>query len=312
MKVLIFTEGGKTTGFGHITRCIALYQAFEKSGIYPNLIVNGDDSIKDLLKNKKHIIFNWLKEEKKRFNFVKDSNIIIIDSYLADIKCYKKISSLAKVSVYIDDNKRLNYPKGVVINGNIYAKRLNYPKKKSLIYLLGAQYAFLRKEFWKVPKKKINKEVNNILITFGGADYSDMIYKIINCLKNKFDFNFYIVDPKKKRIDVKEMLNLMLKTDICIAGGGQTLYELARIGVPTIAVAVGKDQLRNVKGWQKKGFIEYAGWWQNVNDVKIKNGLKRLLPQSIRLKRGRLGRVIIDGKGATRIISKLIRCYEKN
>ena len=30
MKVFIITEGGKDIGFGHITRCFSLYQAFEE------------------------------------------------------------------------------------------------------------------------------------------------------------------------------------------------------------------------------------------------------------------------------------------
>jgi len=35
MKVFIITEGSKNTGFGHITRCLSLYQAFEeKDNLY--------------------------------------------------------------------------------------------------------------------------------------------------------------------------------------------------------------------------------------------------------------------------------------
>ena len=30
MNVFIITEGTKNTGFGHITRCLSLYQAFEE------------------------------------------------------------------------------------------------------------------------------------------------------------------------------------------------------------------------------------------------------------------------------------------
>lgn len=30
MKVFILTEGGKDIGFGHITRCLSLYHAFEE------------------------------------------------------------------------------------------------------------------------------------------------------------------------------------------------------------------------------------------------------------------------------------------
>jgi len=56
MKVFILTEGGEEIGFGHLIRCISLYQAFEERGITPKFVVNGDESIEDLLKNKSYEI----------------------------------------------------------------------------------------------------------------------------------------------------------------------------------------------------------------------------------------------------------------
>lgn len=312
MKVFILTEGGKNIGFGHVTRCIALCQAFKERNIVVKLIINADDSVKVLLKKKHHIILDWLKEREKVFDLIDDKDMVIIDSYLADLDFYQQVASLVKTPVFIDDNKRLNYPKGIIINGNTYGREISYPVSQEKKYLLGSKYHFLRKEFWKVPKKKINKGVKNVLITFGGMVFSSKLYRVIDYLKNKFDLSFHIVDPTKKKIAAKEMLNLILKADICIAGGGQTLYELARVGVPTVTVAIGKDQLRNAKGLQKEGFIEYAGWWQNTGiDTEIKNGFKKLLPKSVRLKRARLGRTVIDGKGTMRIVSQLISYYEK-
>lgn len=51
MKVFIITEGGKNIGFGHITRCLSLYQAFKEKEIIPELILNSDDNIEYLLDN---------------------------------------------------------------------------------------------------------------------------------------------------------------------------------------------------------------------------------------------------------------------
>ena len=45
MKVFIITEGGKDIGFGHITQCLSLYQAFKEKGILPKFIINGDNNI---------------------------------------------------------------------------------------------------------------------------------------------------------------------------------------------------------------------------------------------------------------------------
>ena len=61
MKVVILTEGGADIGFGHITRCLSLYQAFEEKGIVSEMIINGDGSVLGLLRNSNYQIFDWVK-----------------------------------------------------------------------------------------------------------------------------------------------------------------------------------------------------------------------------------------------------------
>lgn len=80
-KIFILTEGGKNIGFGHITRCIALCQAFKERGISPEFILNTDKTTAELLKSIKHKIFNWLKEQQRIFVLIKDADIEIIVLY---------------------------------------------------------------------------------------------------------------------------------------------------------------------------------------------------------------------------------------
>ena len=185
-KVFILTEGVKNIGFGHITRCTALYQAFVEKGIIPEFIVNGDDSILDLISDKKHKIFNWIEKKEYLFDYLKNADIVIIDSYLAEKDIYDEISDLVKVPVYLDDNKRLDYPKGIVVNGSVYAEELDYPQKDGITYLLGTKYTPLRKEFWEVPDKEIKEKVESVMITFGGDDMRNMTPKVLKLLIEKF------------------------------------------------------------------------------------------------------------------------------
>lgn len=314
MKVFIVTEGGQNIGFGHLTRCISLYQAFEEREIIPEFIINGDNSVKDLLKEKKHQILNWLEEKSELFELVKNADIIIIDSYLADISFYETLSRLVKIPVYIDDTKRLDYPKGIVVNGSIYAKEINYPEKENITYLLGTKYIPLRKEFWDIPAKKINKEVKNILVTFGGINHSDLISKIMGYFKKKFDFNLHVIGPKQNRLNAKEMLDLMLKDDICISGGGQTTYELARVGVPTIGICFADNQLGNILGWEKTGFLKYLGWYNEKNLIeKLKSSMEHLENVNVRKNKSKIGRELVDGKGSLKIIETILpEFFRKN
>ncbi len=327
MKVFIITEGGKDIGFGHMTRCLSLYQAFEERGTLPKFIINGDNNIEYLLKNVNYQIFNWLDERNKLFEMVKNADIAIIDSYLADISVYNTLSELVKLSVYIDDNKRLDYPKGIVLNGNIHAEKLNYPKKDGITYLLGTRYTPLRKEFWEILEKNIKEKIESIMVTFGGDDAKNMTPKILAFLKDKYPNliknviigrSFQNIDEIKKCADkntnlsyypdAEKMKEVMLNSDIAVSAGGQTLYELARVGVPTIGICVADNQLGNIKEWKRIGFLEYAGLYNENNIIAdIDKLLKNLESIKIRESKSKIGRKLIGGKGSLRVSNKLLK-----
>jgi len=105
----------------------------------------------------------------------------------------------------------------------------------------------------------------------------------------------------------------MLNADVAISGGGQTLYELARAGVPTIAIGLSDNQLPNIKGWQKAGFISYVGWYRERGLLdRLKSEVDRLLPYETRKERSSRGRRIIDGKGVERAIDRILSLEKEN
>jgi spore coat polysaccharide biosynthesis predicted glycosyltransferase SpsG len=326
VKVCILTEGGKNIGFGHITRCISVYQAFEEVGIRPELIVNGDETVLGFLKDKNCKIFDWLNNRESLFALVRDADIVFIDSYLADYDLYEKISDIAGTSVYFDDNIRMNYPKGFVVNGAIFAERLPYSERDGIRYLLGTQYTPLRREFWDVPEKPIRPILETAMITFGGADIRNLTPKVLKLLQNAYPrlFKKVIVGSSFRNVDeieklkdknteliycpgAAEMKKVMLESDIAISSGGQTIYELARVGIPTIAVAVADNQVDETEAMQKVGFAEYAGWWDQMETFEgLLVHLNKLMDYTLRQEKLRIGRWIVDGHGANRIIDFLV------
>lgn len=325
MRVVIIAEGSKDIGFGHITRCTSLFDAFEEREITPQFIVNGDEGVLDLLEDKNYQIFNWLKDRDRLFDLVKGVDIAILDSYLADISFYKTLSDLSRIPVYIDDTKRLDYPKGVVVNGTVYADELNYPQKNESSYLLGSQYIPLRKEFWEVPEKLIRETIETVMVTFGGDDMRNLTPEVLKVLNSNFPaYKKKVVigkgfknieqikslkDSKTELVyfpDAEGMKKVMLESDIAISAGGQTLYELARVGVPTVAIAVADNQKDNVIGCKRAGIIEFAG---SVKDNDVSNNLIRclnyLLDYPVRVRMKKISKFLVDGKGARRIIRVL-------
>jgi len=113
-------------------------------------------------------------------------DIAVLDSYLAKIDIYRKISEMVKIPIYLDDFKRLDYTRSMVVNGAIYAEELKYPEREGVAYLLGADYTPLREEFWNVPKKEIRTDLKSLLVTFGGDDnhrYLGKLTILFHCYK---------------------------------------------------------------------------------------------------------------------------------
>lgn len=304
MKVTILTEGGSNIGFGHITRCIALYQAFNKKGFAVNMLINGDDSVKPLLKGLRYNLCDWLKKAAGLEKYIPKADIAVIDSYLAPKRIYEFVSKKIKTVVYIDDFKRISYPKGIVVNGAIGAEKIKYPARKGVKYLLGTKFTPLRKEFWLAPKKKIGKHIKNVLISFGGTDTAGLACKLEDYLKERYDFDITVINAKN-RLSASKIKKEMLKTDLCISACGQTTYELARCGAPTIGIGFADNQRTNIKGWKAAGFMEFAGWKTNgklfKNIIDTINGLDFEKRKILSI----AGSKQVDGRGGDRVIKNI-------
>ncbi len=330
IRVFIITEGGSDLGLGHITRCLSLYQGFEDEGMNPKMIIKGDETVASFVKDINFSVFDWLNNESKILNIVDGADIVIIDSYLAGLSFYEKISESVKTPVYLDDNKRVKYPHGVVINGNIHAGKFDYPEEKNINYLLGTRYIPLRKEFWDVAKTDVKENIENVMITFGADDRKDITPGMLKLLVENYPAitknvvvgsDFQNIEAIKKTAgsktnliyypDAEQMRDIMKEADIAISAGGQTLYEFARVGVPTAVVSVAENQLNNIEGCQKAGFIEYIG---KHSDKRLFENMKNLLERLHYKKRktiDQIGRRCVDGQGARRVVKELLARHVK-
>ncbi len=327
MKALILTEGGRVGGLGHIIRCSSLVQAFSEKGISSEFFINGDESVKKADFEGKYRLFNWLQEKDKIFDLVDNFDIVVVDSYQANKDFYNRLSKGVKIPVYIDDNKRIEYPRGVVINSAIGAGNLNYSNRDDGRCLLGCQYAFLRSVFWNTYERITKDKIKNIMITTGGHDPKNVVPKIIDYLKIHYPLfeknvivgnSFQNINEINIQADnntnlvmypnAEKMKDIMLQSDIAISSGGQTLFELARMGVPTIAFCQAENQRSNLESWEKEGFIGNMGDYANL-DLKLSQDLEKLALKEERVRRSGIGMRLVDGQGPRKIIDILINIY---
>lgn len=319
MNVAIITEGFEGTGYGHLTRCLSLWQAFEERGVSPIFITNCDENGKRFLENIKIKQFDWLNNKGRLFKEIKNFDIAIIDSYLAPIDLYEQLTKTVHKIVFIDDYIRLNYPTGTIINGSIGAENLNYNKRISSKYLLGIDYMPLRKEFWDIQMPIQKKDrIEDVLITFGGQDIRNLTLPVLEMLnRNLPKLNYHVVlgisnfsESKNNyennvkfynSLDGNSMLNLMLTCDMAVTAAGQTTYELARVGLTTVAVGIADNQKYNIKGWLEKGFITREIWFDEKDFYdNLLSNINECLSY------GKTRQSFLDGSGSRNIFNELV------
>ncbi|MCP5047956.1 MAG: hypothetical protein GY940_12340 [bacterium] len=191
-----------------------------------------------------------------------------------------------------------------------------------MYYLLGPGYISLRKPFLNVPEPEIQTNISSVMVTFGGDDSKNITPRVLAFLERDYPEltrNVVLGSAFKNREAIEAfrydkvhlfhapggagMRMIMETSDIAISSGGQTLYELARMGVPTVAVTVADNQRDNVMGWEKTGFIESAGLWTDDDLMdNIKKKFRELLDFDCRVRAVEAGRKTVQGNGAKRII----------
>lgn len=321
MKVCIFTECHKNTGRGHLTRCLALAEEFQKRNIIPLLFVD-DSGNEEISKVDKRIIsLYWITDFSLFQEKLVDSDIIIVDSYLAPIKYIQLVSEVAKVPVFFDDYSRLLYPKGILINGSPGSdEELYFQRNNGIKLLTGLSYQIVRPEFNKQLISKINPNIQNVFITLGGVINNELLVKIIKTVSEKLsNVNIHAVLGEKTSITVTpnihiyeklsafEMCELMSSCDIAITGAGQTIFELMITGIPFIAIKTAENQKYNVRGLEKFGLAKTISAEDVLFEKELKAAIQQITAQEKRKELVDKYKNTIDGKGASRIVTEIIR-----
>jgi len=297
-------------GFGHLIRCSALAEAIQENGGEVIFATNYPNEINKTMRHFKYKVLDlssfppfsqqeliFLLESLRNFSSPK---VFIVDSYdvtpeyLKEIK--KNFSNMLLVA--IDDLGEKIYPVDILINGNLYAEKLDYSEQRKLgtKLLLGPKYLPLRKEFRNCYPHKIRDDVEDILVIFGGSDVTGLTEKVLYILVSmnldkvkihvvlgygferaierefKDNSNIYFY----RNLNANEIKGLMEKADIAISAAGSTLYELATCGVPTIAIVTAENQNLLKEELERRGIVIGMKGCEELNNVLVDN-IKLLL-----------------------------------
>lgn len=288
-KVGIYVNGNNKRGIGHIYRALEIADEFYvKPDIYYD--INQTDS--RVFGNTKHnlISVNGIAElfeicrEQQYTIFINDILTTSID-YMIGLK---SVMPNAKIINFEDDGE--GSTKADLVFNALFHEEDN-PQVKS-----GEKYYISGKVFMFYEPIRIKEKVQRVFISFGGADpqnYSDRLLNMISKSEYK-NYEFVVVLGRVKNnvetllefnkygnievlYDVPNMPEVMTSCDIGITSRGRTGYELALLGIPSIAMAQNKREEKHGFVCNENGF-SYIGL--NPADEIIESNLQMYLKMS--------------------------------
>src|SRR5207302_4693901 len=101
----------------------------------------------------------------------------------------------------------------------------------------------------------------------------------------------------------EEFARAMATCRFAISGSGVTLYDLLASGVPTIAVAFDRLQLRTADAFHERGAVLSAGLIERLSPGALLNCCVEMLENRPLVQRiTQAGQKLVDGKGLSRVV----------
>jgi UDP-2,4-diacetamido-2,4,6-trideoxy-beta-L-altropyranose hydrolase len=340
LVVVFRADASAEIGTGHMMRSLALAQRIVEQGGRA-IFVMGHVSLqmrKRLEEERCEVfqmtarLYGW-DDVQELAIIAKENNAgwVFIDGYHFDAEYQRLCKKLGLRFVFVDDFGHADhYFADIILNQSLYAHKDLYRNREPYTrLLLGNRYVLLRKEFLHSTHihTQIPQEAKHILVTLGGADISNVtrtVIETIHTIRSRDIETIVVVGgsnpnmsalqtliaaspvPMQLLFDVRNMSQLMEWADLAVSAGGTTCYELAYMGVPTIALIIADNQVEFAERMDAAGHIKNLGRPILLTEGKLADELERMiLRQCVREEMIRRQAGLVDGKGVERILMQL-------
>jgi UDP-2,4-diacetamido-2,4,6-trideoxy-beta-L-altropyranose hydrolase len=339
LNLLVRADSSPTVGAGHVLRCLALGQAcLERQGTVAFAIPEPASPIFTRLTDVDVVSLPPASEASTAdadatggIARSRNADWVVLDGYRFDDAYQSRVKRCGARLLVLDDFGHAEHSAAdVVLNQNLHAAATRYePAHEPRDLLLGPRYALLRREFapWRDHPREIPDRASKILVTLGGGETGEVLARVLESLaaldRPELDVRCLIgplaaKTPELARLSEQadfrlaletagtEMPELMAWADLAVAAGGSTCWELAFMGLPTLMIAHNAHQVRIATSVEEAGAALYAGGGDDVRRRHLSTLLTELLDNAgLRGRMSRLGRELVDGRGASRVIREL-------
>ncbi|MFC1595722.1 PseG/SpsG family protein [Candidatus Margulisiibacteriota bacterium] len=226
-----------------------------------------------------------------------------------------------KILAITDDSNYRSINAHLIINGNPNQQGIDYSKEVGR-YLLGPQYFIMRPEYADIEVNAPGPEVKRILVTMGGSDHNNLLFKILKALQNMtYQGSILIVtseasgylDKLKQyvqtlsfnidiKVDVKSLVPLWTQCDIAITAGGNTLFERIATRLPGATICQLDRQMEIADCFAGQDVNMNLGYGPDMTEGNIAKALSDFIAnRELHNKQYAESPGILDGNGLQRV-----------
>ena len=356
MDVACRVDSSTEMGVGHIMRCLTLADGLRKKNVSVTFVCRDlPGHLGDLVIEKGYMLKllpRPISDSTKKSNIWLKTlwdidvnqtiaavgtkvDLLIIDHYGIDEAWHRKASSITSKIMVIDDLANRCLYCDLLLDQTFGRKEsayLRYVGSETTI-LCGTRYALLRDQFSEHREAAINKRnsfsgIKQILVNFGGADYTNMSSKVLSVLST-IEFTHVpsidvvlgesslFMDEIRRKVEdyklnvkifsyVENMAALMLKADVAIGAGGSTSWERCTLGLPTLLFVNAENQLLIAQNLEEAGavtvidknILHYKDMTNTLIELDVNHDKYRFV--------SRAASKICDGLGVGRVVDKIL------
>lgn len=286
-EFLIRCDGDDTIGLGHVSRCLALAEAWRRIGIRSTFVGQFGVAAQNLLAQAGIAVEDAVaacgtREDLAQLRrLVPTARALLVDSYRIDAACLTELRTLFPALLVIDDFAALSrYSCDAVLNFTAGATSLRYPGVARCA--LGPGYFPARAALrGRRGRNRQGIRAERILVAIGGGDGSKHAHAVVAQLSQLApDADVRVVLGSAPSVELAarirnwahidvglpDLADALDWADLCICGGGLTKYEALYVGVPAAVVSVNAEQWADTRALATAGACVDLGLAQSLVD----------------------------------------------
>ena len=338
MTIVIRADASPEIGIGHIMRCIALAQAWRRSG-GEALFVAAEytPSVQQRMERERFSITSIacprgsLEDAQNtiRIASAAGGKWVVADGYCFNSEWQAMVRNAGLKLLLVDDYGSLaGYEADLLLNQNASASIQLYAGRSAVPHmLLGAGYSLLRQEFLTCPSgdRAIPTRATKLLVTLGGSDPDNVTAKVLDAVAMLPEMETTVVVGGSNRhlallkaateragssvhlkVDAPDMPELMRRADIAFSASGSTVWELAYMGVPAVLAVLAENQAAIAAEMDRRNVAINIGAHAMLSADRIAEAIRSLaLDPDRRREMSANGHRLVDGHGASRVAAAL-------